>query len=176
MGLYDLPACFDYITNITGVEKLNYIGHSMGTMQMFAALTLRPDYFESKLTSFVALAPVTELYNLKSLRLRYLLDRSVVGKVASYVHEAFTVPAITGNIITVLCKYLMPICSNLFRVFSDIDISDLSFEEKERFFDYISRLPSSTSSKSFQHFEMIYQSKSFIHYDYGVNNMKIYGQ
>jgi pimeloyl-ACP methyl ester carboxylesterase len=31
MGLKDLPAEINYIKNITGVEKLTYLGHSMGS-------------------------------------------------------------------------------------------------------------------------------------------------
>lgn len=30
MGFYDIPAELDYILNVTGREKLVYIGHSMG--------------------------------------------------------------------------------------------------------------------------------------------------
>lgn len=38
MAKYDLPAAFDYINNVTG-KKIHYIGHSQGTMIMFAALS-----------------------------------------------------------------------------------------------------------------------------------------
>jgi pimeloyl-ACP methyl ester carboxylesterase len=31
MGLYDLPAMFDKVTEVTGREKMAYIGHSQGT-------------------------------------------------------------------------------------------------------------------------------------------------
>ena len=31
MGQYDLPAVFDYIAEVTGEEKIAYIGHSQGT-------------------------------------------------------------------------------------------------------------------------------------------------
>jgi len=37
MAEYDLPAAFAYISNYTN-QKVNYIGHSQGTTQMFAAL------------------------------------------------------------------------------------------------------------------------------------------
>lgn len=37
MAKYDLPAAFEYINNITH-KKIHYIGHSQGTMIMFAAL------------------------------------------------------------------------------------------------------------------------------------------
>lgn len=30
MGLYDIPAEIEYVLNVTGREKLVYIGHSMG--------------------------------------------------------------------------------------------------------------------------------------------------
>jgi len=176
MGIYDLPACFNYIAELTGVTQINYMGHSQGTMQLFAAMTIMPEYFEKRIKSFVALAPVTELSTIKSQRLRLALDNGIVNAISKYMHEAFTVPQVSGNIISVLCNFLMPICSNVFRMFSDTNISDMHEEEKERFFNYISRLPSSTSVKAFNHFEMIYKSKSFIHYDYGDKNKYIYGQ
>jgi len=174
--MYDLPACFDYISELTGIEKINYIAHSQGSMQLFAAMTLNPNYFENKIKSFVALAPVTELTYLKSQRLRFIMDNGAVSLIHSYMHEAFTIPQVSGNVISVLCDYLMPVCSNIFKMFSDTDISEMHYDEKQRFFNYISRLPSSTSTKAFNHFEMIYRSKSFIHYDYGVHNKRVYGQ
>ena len=30
MGLYDIPAELEYVLNVTGRQKLIYIGHSMG--------------------------------------------------------------------------------------------------------------------------------------------------
>jgi len=38
MALFDLPAAFRYISTKTN-KKINYIGHSQGTMIMFAALS-----------------------------------------------------------------------------------------------------------------------------------------
>ena len=32
MGFYDIPAELDYILNVTGQEKLVYVGHSMGIL------------------------------------------------------------------------------------------------------------------------------------------------
>jgi lysosomal acid lipase/cholesteryl ester hydrolase len=37
MALYDLPAAFSYISKLTK-QKINYVGHSQGTIIMFAAL------------------------------------------------------------------------------------------------------------------------------------------
>lgn len=38
MAQFDLPAAFKYISNKTN-SKINYVGHSQGTMIMFAALS-----------------------------------------------------------------------------------------------------------------------------------------
>lgn len=45
MAEYDLPAAFNYIVSKTG-QKINYIGHSQGTTQMFAALSERNPVIE----------------------------------------------------------------------------------------------------------------------------------
>ena len=62
MGIYDQPAQIDFVLKTTGLKKLSaYIGHSEGTSQMFIGASLKPDYFESKLDLYVALAPVVRL-------------------------------------------------------------------------------------------------------------------
>lgn len=38
MADYDLPAVFKYIVNHTS-QKIHYLGHSQGTVQMFIALS-----------------------------------------------------------------------------------------------------------------------------------------
>ncbi len=72
MGLYDLPAIIDYIRTTTGVEKITYIGHSQGTTQMFAGLSLKNDYYSKILNVFTALGPVTNLENIGSSFLKKL--------------------------------------------------------------------------------------------------------
>ena len=37
---FDMPAFFKYIKNKTGVDKLTYVGHSQGTIEMFYAMGL----------------------------------------------------------------------------------------------------------------------------------------
>ena len=39
MGDYDAPAQIDLVRNMTGLEKITYIGHNMGNTQMFYALS-----------------------------------------------------------------------------------------------------------------------------------------
>jgi pimeloyl-ACP methyl ester carboxylesterase len=61
MGQYDIPAYLEYITALTGNEKVSYIGHSQGTTQMFYGASELADYYSSRLNLFVALGPVTKI-------------------------------------------------------------------------------------------------------------------
>lgn len=46
MGRYDAQAQVDYVRNLTGREKISYIGHSMGTTQLFTELSINQTYWE----------------------------------------------------------------------------------------------------------------------------------
>lgn len=61
------------------IEKLNYIGHSQGTTDMFVLLSEQPD-FADKIDRFIALSGVTFFYQtLKLLKavapLTYLINQ-----------------------------------------------------------------------------------------------------
>jgi pimeloyl-ACP methyl ester carboxylesterase len=66
MGIYDQPALWKYILKETGQEKLTYIGHSQGTMQMFIAMQEYPQFFKKHMHKFVAIAPVWKISNATS--------------------------------------------------------------------------------------------------------------
>lgn len=75
MQEYDLPAMFNYIQNITNQSKINYIGHSQGTLIMFAKLATEPSFAE-RVENFFAYAQVTSTTYIKGLlRLLCMTDR-----------------------------------------------------------------------------------------------------
>ena len=62
MGVYDLPAVYDYIERYHPDQKIAYVGHSEGTTQMFVALAeMEESYFADKTSLFVALGPVSKI-------------------------------------------------------------------------------------------------------------------
>ena len=62
MGIYDTPAQIDFVLSKTGFSQIEcYIGYSRGTTQFFAGAALMPDYYNSKVKMFVALAPVAKI-------------------------------------------------------------------------------------------------------------------
>lgn len=75
-GIYDLPASIDKVLQVTGLNKLLYIGYSMGTTSAFVMLSERPEY-NNKLISLVALAPAVYMTNIKSFAESMLKDYSI---------------------------------------------------------------------------------------------------
>lgn len=57
MAQFDLPAAFRYIANTTQ-KKINYIGHSQGTMQMHIALSLNNLVIEGLIDKYFGFGPV----------------------------------------------------------------------------------------------------------------------
>jgi len=74
MADYDLPAIFTYVNNITK-QKVNYIGHSQGTIQMNIALSKHNPVVESLIDKYFALGPVAYVKNAHS-HIIDLLDHS----------------------------------------------------------------------------------------------------
>jgi len=59
----DVKANIEHILNSTAQEKLAVMAHSMGTAQIFIAMSLYPTWFEDRVSVMVALAPVSKNKN-----------------------------------------------------------------------------------------------------------------
>ena len=57
--MHDVPAQVDKVRELSGNDKITYIGHSQGTTQMFYALAHNQAKLLEKVNLFAALAPVT---------------------------------------------------------------------------------------------------------------------
>ncbi|KAH9638484.1 hypothetical protein HF086_016809 [Spodoptera exigua] len=80
-GKYDLPAMIDHVLNVTGVEKIIYLGHSMGTTSFFTMMSMKPEY-NDKLSFCVAMGAAIYLEN------NIMRERGVWGIQPSLVHWA----------------------------------------------------------------------------------------
>ncbi|MFM7851441.1 MAG: hypothetical protein ACKO96_05850, partial [Flammeovirgaceae bacterium] len=74
MADYDIPALFTYVNKVTK-QKIHYIGHSQGTIQMHIALSKRNPVVEGLIDKYFAFGPVAFVKNAKSHVLT-LLDHS----------------------------------------------------------------------------------------------------
>lgn len=73
LAKYDLTASFRYIVAKTG-QKINYIGHSQGTLIMFIALAMRYKDIRENLNTFVALGPIVYINDMDSPLLNRLMN------------------------------------------------------------------------------------------------------
>ena len=60
MAAYDLPAMINYVLQVTGQEKVFYVGHSQGTLIAFNEFADNPA-LGNKIKAFFALAPIYTL-------------------------------------------------------------------------------------------------------------------
>ena len=57
IGRYDIPANIDIIKGETGVERVFYIGYSMGTTQMFHGFAHHSEYYRQNLLKVIQFGP-----------------------------------------------------------------------------------------------------------------------
>ena len=184
---YDLPACLDFVINKTGQPKIGYVGHSLGSVAMFALLSSQPDY-NDKIKPFIAMSPAVHISRLLQeltipfVKIRIPVPRFVVTPIlraADMIVQSFgsgelktlhvwskTLSYIaSGNMFQYhLSRGLMKILSQ-FYIHSDIESNRLSV--------YAAQMHFWLSKKQLSHFlqQIIYNE--FSKYDYGEEKNKV---
>jgi len=170
MAQYDIPASVDYVLNHTGQTRLNYIGHSQGTLVMFAKLS-QDQKFAKKIKVFVALAPVAYLANLDSAPASILTD---FGK---FTNQEFWY-SIAGR--RGILSSLKPFGLQTKTPFSSSVVLAVQSGSKNqsRTAVYLAHTPAGTSVKNVVHFSQLIATGEFQSFDYGSIrlNLKNYGQ
>lgn len=173
-GIYDLPAMINFIKSTSNVEKILFVGHSLGTTQLFAGYSIIPEYFSENLNGFIALGPVTFLHNLESEILKKMIDYKIDSffKFLGLV-ELFKNTETTSNLQKLICAKFGILCKSLVNEISDYNFTD---DEFDRFYIFISHYPSGSSLKSTLHLAQNYRNKNFGMFDtnenYNLSNIK----
>jgi lysosomal acid lipase/cholesteryl ester hydrolase len=177
MGLYDIPAVLEHISKTNqSDEKIIYIGHSQGTCMMFAAMTQKIEYFQSKIRMFIALAPVARVGSVKSKLLKGL-HKINFHKILQASEQFEVFPSnednnqfnswLHKNFSSVTNMFVELVSDNNSKVNNDID----------RLGVYLTHYPCGTSLKAMNHFVQNFTGKKFCHYDYKKEaNMFLYKQ
>ncbi|KAH7706879.1 Protein LIPL-1 [Aphelenchoides avenae] len=179
MVQYDLDAMISYALKQTGEESLYYVGHSQGTLIMFAKLSDDPN-FHSKVRRVFALAPVATVQYIKGM-LEYIATYFYV--IDDIFWELFGggefLP--TEGIMKVVSKWVCGekidewICDNL--VFLIMGPESHQFNAS-RTPVYTSHNPAGTSTQNILHWAQMVRSGRFQKFDYGSpwKNRDHYGQ
>lgn len=181
MASLDVPAMVNYVIDTTGYSSLGYVGHSEGTIQMFAAgssvhLNTDPDFQRalSSINLFVALAPVAYVSNLRSKLLVLLansnllptlMDKGMVEFLPDGGVDTFA-PEICHLIERGCDMFLMTICGPSLHL------------NASRIQVYVAKTPAGTSTVNMMHWMQGVLNPTFAKYDFGSAelNMAKYGQ
>lgn len=151
MGLYDLPSMIKHIQKTTNSDKkITYVGHSQGTSQLFAGMTLLPEFYESRVNGFVALGPVTNLKNVNSTLLKAMVDYRLdllFSKLG--INEMFQNTQSIMFLEKILCTNIGILCQGILQIISDFDVKD---DDLDRFIVFLAHFPSGSSVNTFLHF------------------------
>ncbi|CAJ0598468.1 unnamed protein product [Cylicocyclus nassatus] len=175
MSSYDLPACINYVLHETGESQLYYVGHSQGTIMMFAKLAEDPE-FSKKIRQFFALAPVATVSHIGGLYKifgHYLMDFAdfLLHRIPN---TPLALPKLLQKVVSLFCNLpkAQAICT--------LDIGFIDGREhmlnKSRIGVYLCHIPAATSSKNLLHWVQVVRSRKFEKFDYGESgNLAEYG-
>jgi len=165
MAKYDLPAMIDYALEHSGQKQLYYVGHSQGTMMIFAGLGENKD-LQDKIKLAFALAPVARVKHIYS-PIKYLSYFDGAIKMATQVlgiREFLPSAKAVKYIADKGCPLYEKLCDGVLFLISGYDKADLN---KTRTPVYLTHTPAGTSMKNVLHFAQLVQGGHFQKYDYG---------
>jgi len=174
MASIDVPTLIHYVLDNTDYTSLSWVGHSEGTIQMFAAATstnLGNTYLDSALASlnlFVALAPVAYVTNLASKLMVLLANTDLMERLIDRGMYEFLPYGPIEKVAPEICQ-LNNICDlGLMAIFGPSKQLDSS-----RLQVYVSETPAGTSSQNMLHWIQGVLNPTFQKYDYGSDEENI---
>jgi len=176
MALHDLPACVTYLQHTTGEKKIDYIGHSQGTMIAFAGFSSNTT-LGAQIRLFIALAPVATVKHVKGFMKVLGYGSGIAKYIVTLLGRKSFLPSswVTKMVAKIVCGAFAPrLCGDIMFLITGFDNSNLL---KERMPVYLAHTPAGTSVKDMLHFSQNHETGKFQMYDYGWNgNMHKYMQ
>jgi len=155
MSEYDVPAMLEYINKETG-KKVNYVGHSQGTLLMFAALADKTPKVKEYLQSFIALGPVFYLTNIKTCGIKTLSETSLVEVMQKVGYTEFLAPNwLSSTSASFICRLIPSICRGALTLMFD---SNPGLHDNScRYKIWVGHFPAGTSTQDIVHWKQVIQ-------------------
>ncbi|KAM5580490.1 triacylglycerol lipase 2-like [Rosa sericea] len=160
LAAYDLPALFNYVNKQTG-QKSHYVGHSLGTLTILAALSQQK--LRNSLRSAALLTPIAYLGQISTLLIRvttqtfYAEQFYIVG-----VREFPPLPRLEQTLQSIICIQPGVDCSNFLAAITGpnccLNPSSLDL--------YYNHTPQSTATKNAIHLSQMIRSGTIRMFDY----------
>ncbi|KAH7708702.1 Protein LIPL-1 [Aphelenchoides avenae] len=178
MVQYDLDALIGTALNVTGKDSLYYVGHSQGSLIMFAKLAEDPT-FHTKIKKFFALGPVGQVQNMEGL-MAFLAKFFYYG--ARLLFEILGQGEFLPNnwfmklVAQTFCgSSTAPLCDNLVFLLFGPESNQFNVSRTSV---YLSHMPAGTSTQNVLHWAQMAKSGKVQKYDYWSKkeNIEHYGQ
>lgn len=177
MAQFDLLTIINTIKKRDGVEKIDYMGHSQGTLIFFLAYMNNPDFIEKNINKFIAVGTVPNVNHAE----HFILELATKSKIANLIpiKNFMTFPTELGKILVPfctgkaksLCHKILKLC---FGGFDDTKRVDYDRLGKNIFM----HMPGGTSLQNIKHWLQAFEKKKMIKFDFGsiLENFKHYGK
>uniref|UniRef100_A0A7I4YFX5 Lipase n=2 Tax=Haemonchus contortus TaxID=6289 RepID=A0A7I4YFX5_HAECO len=178
MAQYDLSSMIDHVLITSGQTHVYYVGHSQGTLTMFAKLSTDPA-FSKKIRMMFALAPVGSVKHITGL-IRKFID-GVSTNFAAFVSLFGSAEFLPNNFFTttfttLACETFIQreICKQILFAMVGYDSKGMN---TSRIPVYLSHTPAGTSSLNILHWMQMVKTGSVARFDHGEALNKVaYGQ
>lgn len=135
------------VREVTGYDKISYIGHSQGTSQMFSALAYNHGDLKDKLNLFVALAPIINLANSPNSLMQSAANHWRLLEGQLHFFNAYSINT-TFSSLSTLCVFIPHICSGISNFINPVT----EWNDKDRAKIDADRSNSSASLKQILHY------------------------
>lgn len=163
---YDIDAMVKLALYKSGQEQLYYVGHSQGSLVMFAHASEDLE-FGKKIKEFYALGPVTTCGNVQGAprllgKIHNIIDAGswITGK-GEFLPKNFLIDQMAQSFCKSSLKF---ICTNILVLLSGTDDANLNMT---RFPVYMTHTPAGTSAQNMVHFGQLIDHGEFKWHDYG---------
>ena len=93
MAKYDLPAFINFVKNRDGVEKVDYIGHSQGTLIYFLSYMNDPEFMEKNINKFVAIGTIPNVNNAPHFLIKFFQKSKILNFIPFKNFMTFSIDA-----------------------------------------------------------------------------------
>ena len=172
---YDLTSVIDFVKKTSNVEKIDYIGHSQGTLIYFLKYMLDPEYMQNSINKFVGVGTVPNVNNAESYITKFVAEHNITENFPIKNFMRLGIPL--GKVISGICSLVPNLCGLVVHkvVENDITTDHMDFNKiAKNIFLYE---PGGTSIQNLRHWIQIFRAKKLIMYDYGSSelNLEHYG-
>jgi pimeloyl-ACP methyl ester carboxylesterase len=185
MGAKDQPALIEYILKVTGKSKLVYVGHSQGNTQMFAGLS-DPDsteYLNSKISKFIALAPVVYTTQCFNKALKSFADYPLILQTYELwgYWDVFPAPCSLNSPQNIFMNYLCSFANDVCKQYLAGADLDPHYDNTDRLNIFFQHAPNGASVRVFKHYAQMFSepksNPSLRKFDFGsYENKRRYAQ